>query len=121
MKCISSKSALVLVNGSPTQEFKLGRRLRQGDLLSLFLFFIVEEDLNTMMSVAVDNKLFKGFQVSYCLEFQVSHLQFAYDTLILREQIWSNIRTIKALLVLFELVYGLKINFHKSMLVGVDI
>lgn len=39
-----------------------------------------------MMSFVVDIGLFKGFQVGRRLEFLVSHLQFANDTLFLGEQ-----------------------------------
>ena len=34
---------------------------------------------------------------------------------------WANIRALKALLLLFEASSGLKVNFHKSMLVDVKI
>jgi len=34
---------------------------------------------------------------------------------------WANVRALRAVLLLFELVSGLKVNFHKSMLVGVNI
>lgn len=39
----------VLVNGSPTQDFKVHRGLRQGDLLSPFLFLIVAEGLAALV------------------------------------------------------------------------
>lgn len=32
-----------------------------------------------------------------------------------------NVRTVKYVLKLFELIYGLKVNFHKSLLVGVNV
>jgi hypothetical protein len=39
-ECVTTASAAVLVNDSPTEEFLLARGLRQGDLLSPFLFLL---------------------------------------------------------------------------------
>lgn len=52
----------VLVNGSPTQEVKLEKGLRQGDPLAPFLFLIVAEALSGMMRRAVECRKFSGFQ-----------------------------------------------------------
>jgi hypothetical protein len=52
---------------------------------------------------------------------RISHLQFADDTLLVGEKSWANIRVLKAMLILFELISGLKVNFHKSLLIGVNI
>ncbi|MCI32708.1 RNA-directed DNA polymerase (Reverse transcriptase), partial [Trifolium medium] len=49
------------------------------------------------------------------------HLQFADDTLLMGVKSGANVHARKAVLVLFEKVSGLKVNFHKSMLVGVNI
>jgi hypothetical protein len=38
--CVSSATALVVVNGIPIEEFKLCRGLRQEDPLSPFLFLL---------------------------------------------------------------------------------
>jgi hypothetical protein len=51
----------------------------------------------------------------------VSHLLFADDTLLLGNKSWANIRALRVVLVLFETMSGLKVNFNKSMLVGVNI
>lgn len=44
--CLRSARVSVLVNGSPSEEFGMGRGLRQGDSLAPFLFLIVAEGLN---------------------------------------------------------------------------
>jgi len=43
--CLESSSIFVLVNQSPTKEFKLSKELRQEDPLTPFLFLIVAEEL----------------------------------------------------------------------------
>jgi hypothetical protein len=37
------------------------------------------------------------------------------------EKSWANICVLKANLILFELISGLKVNFHKGLLIGVNI
>jgi len=62
-ECVSTATASVLVNGSPTDEFPLERGLRQGDLLSPFLFLLASEGLNVMMSEMVTANIFEGYSV----------------------------------------------------------
>ncbi|GJX50589.1 RNA-directed DNA polymerase, eukaryota, reverse transcriptase zinc-binding domain protein [Tanacetum coccineum] len=47
--CIESARSSVLVNGSPTMEFQLERRLRQGDPLAPFLFILAMEGFHIAM------------------------------------------------------------------------
>ncbi|MCI41760.1 putative RNA-directed DNA polymerase, partial [Trifolium medium] len=41
--------------------------------------------------------------------------------LLIETKSWANVRALRALLMLFETMSGLKVNFHKSILVGVNI
>jgi len=34
---------------------------------------------------------------------------------------WANVRALRAVLSLFAMMSGLKVNFHKSLLVGINI
>jgi len=120
-ECIGTAITSVLVNGSPTDEFSLGRGLRQGDPLSPFLFLLVAEGFNVLMDALTRNNLFSGFQVGTSGSTIVSHLQFANDTLILGAKSWANIRAMRAILLLFQSLSGLKVNFSKSCLVGVNV
>jgi len=120
-ECVGTATTSVLVNGSPTDEFPLGRGLRQGDPLSPFLFLLVAEGFNVLMNSLSNNNLFIGYKVGSCYTVVVSHLQFAEDRLILGEKFWANIRAMRAVLVLFESLSGLKVNFSKSQLVGVNV
>ena len=120
-ECTETATASVLVNGSPVDEFSLGRGLRQGDPLSPFLFLLVTEGFHVLMQSMSVNNLFRGYQVGTNDQVVVSHLQFADDTLILGEKSWANIRGMRAVLLLFEGLSGLKVNFSKSQLAGVNI
>ena len=61
--CLSSTSISILVNGSPTSEFKPQRGLRQGDPLAPFLFDLVAEGLTGMMRAAVSKNCYHSFMV----------------------------------------------------------
>ena len=56
---------------------------------------------------------FKGYSVenNNC---EVSLLKYTDDTIFLSEVNVKNVFTIKVILRLFELVYGLRVSFHKS-------
>jgi len=73
------------------------------------------------MKNAVEADMFHGFGVGNGSAVRLSHLQFANDTLILGEKSWLNVRSMRAVLLLFKKVSGLKVNFNKSMLTGVNV
>lgn len=51
---------------------------------------------------------------------RVSHLQFADDTFVLRKASTDNAKAFKRILRLFELASGLKVNYFKSSLIGIN-
>jgi len=51
----------------------------------------------------------------------VFHLQFNDNTLLIGNKSWAIVRAMRAGLVLFKAMSGLKVNFHKSSLVWVNI
>jgi hypothetical protein len=110
----------VLVNGSPRGEINTNRGLKQGDPLAPLLFLLVPEGLGMLMRKAVEVNRFKLF-LDGPDEVPVSILQYADDTLCIGEANVGNLWTLKAILRGFEMVSGLKVNFWKSCLVGVNI
>lgn len=82
MTCLRSASMSILVNGSPTEEFKLEKGVRQGDPLSPFPYISAAEGLNAMMGEAVSKDIFRGIRVG-SEGVIISHLQYADDTIFL--------------------------------------
>jgi len=69
-----------------------------------------------------------GLPPSLSIITRIFHLQFAKfveDTLIMEEKSWGkgNIQALKSIFffILFELILSLKVNFNKSLLVGVNV
>jgi len=120
-ECVGTTTASVLVNGSPTDEFTLERGLRQGDPLSPILFLLAAEGPNVLIKAMVESGNFTGYIAGGANQVVISHLQFADDTLLLGDKSWANVRAMRAGLVLFEAMSVLKVNYHKSSLVRVNI
>jgi len=120
-ECVGTATASVLVNGCPTDEFPMERGLRQGDPLCPFLFLLAAVGFNILMQSLLEAGLFRGYMVGRDTTMCLSHLQFADDTLIIGEKCWSNVRSIRVVLLIFEHVSGLKVNFNKSLLTGVNV
>ncbi|GLT59681.1 hypothetical protein SLA2020_324880 [Shorea laevis] len=119
-ECVSIATVSVLINGSPTEEFNVGRGLRQGDPLSPFLFLMVAEALSGLMRKAEETGMLKGIQVGKG-ELRISHLQFADDTILISEASEENAWAMKCVMRCFELISGLKVNFDKSWLYGMNV
>jgi len=120
-ECVGTATASVLVNGSPTDEFNIECGLRQGDPLSPFLFLLAAEGLNVLMLSLLEAELFQGYKVGRGEDMCLSHLQFTDDTLIIGKKSWLNVRSMRAVLLIFEQLSGLRVNFHKSWLTGINV
>jgi hypothetical protein len=110
----------ILVNGSPSEEICIKRWLKQGDPLAPLLFLMVADGLGALMRMAVDKGRFKPFLVGRS-GLPVSILQYADDTLCIREASVDNLWALKVILRGFELASGLKVNFWKSCIMGVNV
>ncbi|GKV50472.1 hypothetical protein SLEP1_g57172 [Rubroshorea leprosula] len=119
-ECLSTTWCSVLVNGSPTEEFYLERGLRQGDPLSPFLFLMIMEGLNGLVKKAGTEGLLQGIEIGK-RGLTVSLLQFADDTVILGRAASENILMVKAILRWFEIMSGLRINYSKSSIYGLNV
>lgn len=117
---VESSMISILVNGSPTEEFKPTNGLKQGDPLALFLFLIVADGLSGLVRQVLRKNLLEGIKVGKD-KVEITVLQFADNTLFTCPTTMENILTLKAILRGFELALGLKVNFFKSKLGAIGI
>ena len=117
---VTSARISVLVNGSTTSEFTPSRGLRQGNPLSPFLFNVAVEALNVLIERAVHLGIVRGVEVGVD-KVRVSHLQFADDTILFCDSSLEEVSNFKMILRCFELMSGLRINFHKSLVFGIGV
>lgn len=115
---LSSARASVLVNGSPSKEFQYERGVRQGDPLSPFIFIITMEAFTFFMNKGCELELFKGLKTPHNGPI-LTHLLYADDVMVIGEWMSENADFIARFMRAFNLISGLKINFHKSFLYGI--
>lgn len=113
MKCVSSVSYRIRVNGGLTDLFKPERGLRQGDHLSPYLFLICAEGFSALLRRAESEGGLKGVKVCPNAP-SVSHLLFADDSLILFRANKDDAQELQGILQLYEECSGQMINKDKS-------
>lgn len=118
--CISLATTNVLLNGTQAGEFELERGLRQGDPLSPFLFLIIAEGLNVLIKRVVLAGLLKPIEVGKD-KMQITHFQYANDMIFVVEGNQENTSALKWLLIYFEMLSGLEVNFDKSYAYGFNL
>ena len=116
---VSGGQMAISINGEVGPFFRNKQGVRQGDPLSLILFNFVVEALSAILSAAAAAGHIKGV-VPHLYPGGLTHLQYADDTLILIQNEELDIANLKFLLLCFEDMSGLKINFHKSEIYVLD-
>nr|GEW90283.1 RNA-directed DNA polymerase, eukaryota [Tanacetum cinerariifolium] len=115
--CLNSAMGSILVNGSPSSKFKFYKGLKQGDPLSPFLFILVKESLHISFNNILNAVSFKGIRIDDHLT--LSHIFYADDAVFIGKWNKENVITIVYMLKCFFLASRLKINIHKSKLMGI--
>ncbi|GKE98655.1 RNA-directed DNA polymerase, eukaryota, partial [Tanacetum coccineum] len=117
--CLRSSKDSVIVHGSPTEEFQFHKGLKQGDLLSPFLFILVMESLHISFQRVVDAGMFNDVTLSSSLH--LSHMFCADDAIFVGQWNKSNINTIVHILDCFHRASGLRFNMSKSKFLGISV
>lgn len=101
--------------------FTSEKGLRQGDPPSPFLFIMAMEGFDSLMRVATHKRWIRSFQMGDRPggTKEISRLLYADVTIILCEPEAEYVAYIRLILVLFEAIAGLRVNWSKSSLIPV--
>lgn len=92
--------------------------IRQGDLLSSSLFNIVVEGLTIFFGKTRESDLYSEVNISSQI---VTLFPYANDTVIFYLNDMETLKNIKIILNWFWLCLSLKVNFHKIILIGINV
>eukprot|EP00253_Pinus_taeda_P002599 PITA_02599 len=81
MTLVTSASFSILLNNSPSKSFRPSRGLRQGDLISPFLFILMMEGLGKVITSVKRQGTIQGLKLTHEEEL-LTHQQFVDDTML---------------------------------------
>jgi hypothetical protein len=113
MKCVSTVTFAILINGSASQSFSPQRGLRQGDPLSPYLFILCADILSGLITKAQLNKDIKGVKIAHGAP-EITHLFFADDSLMFCRATKEEITQLSNIINLYQGASGQLVNVNKS-------
>lgn len=117
-KLVEGGSLCIRIDDENSCFFKPGKSLRQGDPLSPLLFNLVADVFTRMLMKAAEQGLISGL-LPQVVDGGIISLQYADDTLLFLENDIEKISNLKWILVCFEQMSGMKINYEKSDLLTI--
>ena len=110
----------VKLNNTESDFFLTGKGLRQGDPISPLLFNLVVDILTRMLMKAANHQLIEGLCAEICPG-RIICFQYADDTLLIVQADETQLLALKDMLVAFHKSTGLKVNFHKSCILPINV
>ena len=108
------------MNSKEGGSFETGKGLQQGDPLSPILFNLVVDVLKRMLQKANNAGLVKGL-ANDVVDQGIISLQYADDTILFLNSDREMASNMKWLLTKFEQMSGMRLNYHKSELIPMNL
>jgi len=116
----SSSRSSILLNGVPGRQFHCRRGVCQGDPLSPLIFVLAADLLQSAINDAYRNGLIQlPFPSNGQMDYPI--VQYANNTIFLMPSCPCQALIIKNILTNYAQSIGLKINFHKSTLIPINL
>ncbi|RZB41531.1 hypothetical protein D0Y65_055163 [Glycine soja] len=119
IQCSDQRRLLSEESGDELDRKKACYFRNQGQIELNWETLIAAEGLSRLMRSTVEKDVFKGFQMDDETNFSI--LQYTEDSIIVGKETQDNLWALKAIFRSYELVSGLRINFHKSSIYGINI
>ncbi|MCH93722.1 hypothetical protein A2U01_0014675, partial [Trifolium medium] len=116
MKCVTTVTFSILINGIPSRSFQPQRGLRQGDPLSPYLFIICADVLSGLISKAQSNQGLHGVKIAPKAP-EITHLLFADDSLFFCRANKEEVTTLANIIQQYQAASGQLVNYNKSEMV----
>ena len=115
MAMVSGSFFSILLNGSPSQHFHPSRAIRQGNMISSFLFVIMDEGLSRFITTTLSSNDVCGLK-SYALATPSTGQQFVDETLLMGLPTTNDYSSFKIIMSHFSTTSSTTINQEKSKL-----
>lgn len=112
MRCISTASFSILINGAAKRMIHSQRGLRQGCPLSPYLFISCVEGFSNLLQQAESQKLIQCLKFSSSLS--ITHILFADDSLIFTRADPTDCKRLKQIFDSYAAASGQIFNYEKS-------
>jgi hypothetical protein len=119
MKCVSTVSLSIRVNGKFSEYFRPSRGIRQGDPLFPYLFLLCSEGLSYLLKYSGPQYLSRGIRVGVHAPW-LSHLLFADDCLVFVQASASGASRLHNILDQYRVGSGQLVNRNKSAVFSVQ-